>query len=125
MKAFRLYNLTELGPASPLHFLERAGAEGYRDYVLWPYKNSGLFPLQAGGSIKLDVLDLRVEEADLNAVLLPELELLLMERDGVVGSCYVLPGRCFNPDDWSPSGAAELAQPEAGRLLEEAKRRLR
>lgn len=125
MKAYRLHNLTELGPAAPLHFLERAGAEGYRDYVLWPYKKTGRFPLHAGGSVKLDDVDLRVEEIDLNAVLVPELELLLLERNGLIGTCYVLPGKCYDPDSWVPANATELGNPQAGPLLEEAQRRLK
>lgn len=125
MKAFRLYNLTELGPASPLHFLEKAGADGYRDYVRWPYEKTGRYPLHQGGSVPLADLDLRTEEVDVNAVLVPELEILLVERDGFVGTCHLLPGNCFNPDNWAPASSAELAHPEAGKLLDEAQKRLR
>lgn len=124
MKTFRLYNLTELGPASPLHFLERSGAEAYRDYVRWPYGNSGRYPLHAGGSVPLADLDLRTEQVDLNGVLIPELELILLERDGMIGTCHVLPGHCFDPDSWEPANMAELGHPQAGALIEEAQRRL-
>ena len=125
MKAFRLYNLTELGPASPLHFLERAGAEGYREYVTWPYEKTGHYPLRDGTKVRLADLDLRVEEFDLNAVLVPELEMLLIERDGVIGHCFILPGKCFDPDSWEPASAAELGNPQAGPLLEEAQRKMK
>lgn len=125
MKAFRLYNLSELGPASPLHFLERAGAEGYRDYVKWPYLKTGFYPTRDGEKVPLADLDLRVEEVEINAVMVPELELLLIERDGIVGNCYVLPGKCYDPDSWAPASAAELGNPQAGPLLEEAQRRFR
>lgn len=125
MKAYRLYNLTELGPASPLHFLEKGGAEGYRAYVKWPYEKGGRYPLHDGSSIALNDLDLRVEEVDLNGVQIPELELLLIERDGLIGTCYVLPGKSFDPDSWAPANTAELSHPQAGPLLEEAQRRLK
>lgn len=125
MKAFRLYNLTELSPASPLHFLEKAGAEAYRDYVKWPYEKTGRFPLRDGSSVRLADLDLRTEEVEINAVAVPSQELLLIERDGLIGLCYLLPGNCYNPDDWAPASAAELAYPEAGVLLDQAKRHLR
>lgn len=125
MKAFRLYNLSELGPASPLQFLERAGAEGYREYVKWPYLKVGQFPLHDGSSIPLDDLDLRIEEVEINATLVPELELLLVERNGLIGTCYVLPGKCFDPDSWAPASSLELSNPQAGKLLDEAERRMR
>ncbi len=124
MRVYRLYNLTELGPASPLHFLKKVGAENYRDLVRWPYANSKRYPLHEGGSVALDDLDLRTEELDLNAVLVPELELLLVERDGLVGTCYVLPGDCFDPDSWAPANIQELSDPRSGALLTEAQRRL-
>jgi hypothetical protein len=125
MRAYRLYNRTEPGPATPFLFLEKAGAEGYRDYIRWPYQNTGRFPLHQGGSLALADLDLRTEEVDVHAVLVPELDLFLVERDGAVGSCYLLPGDCFNPDDWIPANAVELGHPEAGKLLEAAQRRLK
>jgi hypothetical protein len=125
MKAYRLYNLTALGPASPLHFLEKAGAEGYRDYVRWPYANSGRYPVPNGRSVSLADLDLRTEEVELNAVLIPELELVLVEREGLIGTCHLLPGNCFDPDAWEAGGMAELAHPQAGALIEEAQRRLK
>jgi hypothetical protein len=125
MKAFRLYNLTELGPASPLHFLEKSGAEGYRDYVRWPYLNSGRYPLSIGGTVPLEDLDLRTEQVDLNAVVIPELELVLLERDGIIGTCHILSGQCFDPDAWEPANISELANPQAGPLIEAAQQRLR
>ncbi len=125
MIAYHLYNLTELGPASPLHFLERKAAEGYREYVKWPYEKAGSFPLHDGSSVALADLDLRVEEVELNAVLVPEQELLLVERDGLIGICYLLPGRCFDPDSWTPANSVELGHPLAGALLDAAKRRLK
>jgi hypothetical protein len=125
MKAYRLHNRSEPGPASPLHFLSKAGADGYRDYFRWPYQNTGRYPLHQGGSIPVADLDLRTEEVEVKAVLAPELDLLFVERDGAIGVCYLLPGDCFNPDDWAPANPLELGHPEAGKLLAEAQKRLR
>ena len=82
-------------------------------------------PEMWGGSVTLADLDLRVEEVEFNAVLIPELELVLVERDGLIGTCHLLPGDCFDPDDWEPASSAELGQPEAAGLIEEAGKRLR
>jgi hypothetical protein len=125
MKAFRLFNLTELSPASPLYFLERSGAEGYRSYVRWPYGHTGRWPLQSGGSIPLTELDLRTEEVDLPAVRVPELEMILLVRDSIIGCCYLLPGDCFNPDQWEHLSATDLSDPHNGPLLHDAQKKLR
>lgn len=119
MKFYRLYNLTELEPAAALHFLKRESAEKYRELVKWPYANDGLWPLHKGGSIPLASLDLRVESVELPAVVLDAFDIVVFEREGKLGSAPYIPGECFNPDEWQPCSALDLASPVLGpRLLE-------
>ena len=124
MKVYRLHNRSDHAPASPLTFLERSGAENYRAYVRWPYLKTGRYPLGHGGSIELDALDLRTEELELNATVIVELDIILIEKQGLVGSCHLLPGACFDPDTWEPANMAELSHPQAGALLDAAKEQL-
>lgn len=125
MKLYRLYNLTELGPASALLFTKREDAEAYKDLVKWPYAETGRWPLIGGGSVALEQVDLRVESVDMAAVVVPEAEQVLWERDGMLGSAPWLPGDCFNPDEWKPFSAADLAHPVTGIRLEQAWRSLK
>ncbi len=120
MKLYRLYNLTELGPASSLSFLKREGAEAYKDLVKWPYADSGRWPLAMGGSVALDQVDLRVEALDMDVVIEPTLDVALWEQHGVLGGASMLPGDCFNPDEWHAYGSADFAHPVTGPRLEQA-----
>lgn len=125
MRLYRLYNLTELGPASGLSFFKREGAEAYKDLVKWPYANSGRWPLAGGGSVALDQVDLRVESVDQNVLVEPSLETVLWEQDGQLGGAPLLPGDCFNPDEWRAYGPADFANPVSGLRLEQAWRQLK
>lgn len=120
MKLFRLYNLTELGPASGLHFMDRAKAEAYKDLVKWPYADTGLWPMADGSRVLLKDVDLRVETVDLKALALPNLDMVLMEQNATLGSCPLLPGDCFDPDEWRAFGPVEMTHPTLGPQLEQA-----
>ena len=120
MKLYRLYNLTELGPASGLHFFKREGAEAYKDLVKWPYADSGRWPLAGGGSVALAQVDLRVESIDVTLLLLPALDMVLWEQMGVLGAAPLLPGDCFDPDEWAGYSSGDFAHPTLGLQLETA-----
>jgi hypothetical protein len=125
LKLHRLYNLTELQPAAGLHFIRREDAERYKELVRWPYVNEGRWPLADGRSVSLDKLDLRIESVDLPAVLEESLVVVVMERDGKLGSAPFLTGDCFDPDEWQPFSALELAHPVHGPRIEMARQRLK
>jgi hypothetical protein len=123
MKLYRLYNLTELGPASGLHFFKREGAEAYKDLVKWPYADSGRWPLSNGSTVPLSLVDLRVEEAEMDVLLAPEQEAVIWEQEKALGSAPLLPGDCFDPDEWRAYSSADLANPVTGIRVEQAWRR--
>jgi hypothetical protein len=120
VKLYRLYNLTELGPASGLHFFDRAKAEAYKELVKWPYADTGLWPMADGSRVLLKDVDLRVETVELKVLPLPNLDLVLSEQNELLGSCPLLPGDCFDPDDWKAFGPAELTHPTLGPQLDQA-----
>jgi hypothetical protein len=124
MKLYRLFNLTELGPASGLLFFKREGAEGYKDLVKWPYADSGRWPLAGGGSVALEQLELRVEAVDMAVAVEPLLDAVVWEQQGRLGGAPLLPGDCFDPDEWLPYSPADLAHPVTGIRLEQARRSL-
>jgi hypothetical protein len=124
MKLHRLFNLTELAPAAGLHFVRREDAEAYKQLVRWPYAAEGRWPLADGGSVPLEAVDLRVEVVDVPVVLEPALHLAVQERDGALGTAPLLPGDCFDPDEWTPCTPAQLAHPVSGPRLEQAQRQL-
>ena len=120
MKCYRLYNHTELAPASGLLFLKREDAEKYKDVVRWPYASTGFWPLPDGREVRLEALDLRVQLLTLAAVLERALAVVVMERDGRLGGAALLAGDCFDPEDWEPCAPAGLAHPVQGPLWEQA-----
>ena len=125
MKLHRLFNLTELAPAAGMHFFAREDALKYRELVLWPYVNEGRWPLPDGSTIPLESLDLRVETVEMPLVVDKTLLLVLTERDGKLGGAPLLPGNCFDPDEWEACTAAELAHPVHGTLLQRAQQLLK
>jgi hypothetical protein len=125
LKLYRLYNQTELKPASGLLFLKREDALKYQDLVRWPYANSGRWPLPGGLDIPLDRLDLRVEAVDLPGELEQSLDLVVMEREGRLGGAALLPGDCFDPAEWEAFTPEDLAHPVTGPLMEAAGKKLR
>jgi hypothetical protein len=120
MKAYRLFNQTELEPAATLLFLRRQDAEAFRETVLWPYANEGRWPLKNGASLPLRLMEFRAESLNLAAEAVPELGLVLSERAGTPGACPLLPGDCFDPDQWQALPPGELEHPERGPLLQGA-----
>jgi hypothetical protein len=125
MKLYRLFNLTELEPATGLYFVRLEGAEQYKQLILWPYRNEGRWPLADGRSIPLEKLDLRVETVELQVCVEEQLMVVVMEHAGKLGTAPFLTGDCFNPDDWTPVSAAELAHPVHGPLLAAAQHKLK
>jgi hypothetical protein len=125
VKFYRLYNQTELKPASGLLFLKREDALKYQDLVRWPYANSGRWPLPGGLDMPLALLDLRVEAVDFPGVLEKTLSLVVLEREGRLGGAALLPGDCFDPGEWEAFTPEELAHPVHGPLMEQAGKRLR
>jgi len=123
MKLYRLYNQTELKPASGLLFLKREDALKYQDLVRWPYANSGRWPLPGGLDIPLDRLELRVEVVDLPGELEKTLALVVMEHEGRLGGAALLPGDCFRPRGMGGLHAEDLAHPVKGPLMEAAGKR--
>lgn len=124
MKVYRLRNHSEGAPASSLLFLRREDAERYKELVLWPYANSGFWPLAAGGELPLDQVDLRAEAVELDACVEESLGLAVMMNAGRLGGVALLPGDCFDPDEWEPCAPEELAHPVRGPLWAQARARL-
>lgn len=124
MKLYRLYNLTELAPAAPLHFLKREDAEQYKEVIRWPYEAGGRWPMAKGGEIPLEQLDLRVEVVDLPVVLDRALDLVLAKHEGRLGAAPLLAGDCFDPRSWEACTPEELAHPARGPLLAKAQTKL-
>lgn len=118
MRLYRVYNLTELGPASGLLFFKREDAEKYKELVKWPYVNDGRWPLSGGGSVPLNELELRVESLDMDVLPDQELDQVLWEQAGVLGAAPLLPGDCFDPDQWCAYSPADLANVHLGSRLE-------
>lgn len=125
MKLHRLFNLTELEPATGLYFIRHEDAEKFKQMIVWPYLSEGRWPLAAGHSIPLAKLDLRVETVDLAAVVDESLMLVVMEHAGKLGTAPFLTGDCFNPDDWAPCSASDLSHPIIGPRLAIAQQRLK
>jgi hypothetical protein len=125
VRLFRLYNRTELVPASGLLFLMREDAEKYKDLVRWPYAESGRWPLPGGREIPLEALDLRVDVVDIAGVLERALSLVVMEREGRLGGAALLSGDCFDPGEWEVFTPEDLAHPVRGPLMEQAGKKLR
>jgi hypothetical protein len=120
VKLYRLYNLTELGPASGLHFFSRDQAEAYKELVKWPYAETGRWPLADGSTVPLKDVDLRIEDTSLAALALPGLDAVLWEQGGQLGAAPLIPGNCFDPDEWRPYTASDMAHPTLGPQLESA-----
>lgn len=125
MKLYRLYNLSELGPACALHFLKREGAEAYKDLVRWPYVNEGRWPLPSGASLPLDQVDLRVEVVEKPVSVEPFLESVLWEHGGELGGAPLLLGDCFDPDEWLAYTPADFGHPVIGPRLDQAWQKLK
>ena len=121
MRVYRLFNVTEHGPASGLHFLERQQAEQYRELVKWPYANEGRWPLADGRELPLDRVELRVEPLERHWVVEPELGQVIFEQEGQLGGAPLLPGNCFDPDEWQAAPLADLASPELAVLWEKVR----
>jgi len=125
MKLYRLYNLSELGPACGLHFLKREGAEGFKDLIRWPYINDSRWPLVNGGTLPLDQVDLRVEVLDKPVAVESFLESVVWEQQGQLGGAPLLLGDCFDPDEWQPYPKADFDNPVLGPRLDQAWQRLK
>jgi hypothetical protein len=124
MKLYRLYNLTELAPAAPLHFLKRDDAEQYKEVIRWPYAAGGRWPLAKGGEIPLEQLDLRVEVVDLPVLVDRDLDQVLAKFEDRLCAAPLLAGDCFDPRAWEACSPEELAHPLRGPLLARAQTRL-
>ena len=114
MRLYRLYNLSEHAPASGLLFFRRDQAERYRELVKWPYANNQRWPLPDGREIPLAAVDLRVELIERAAFPEPELGVVVFRHEGAPGGAPLLPGDCFDPDEWAPAPALELDSPVTG-----------
>jgi hypothetical protein len=125
MKLHRLFNLTELEPATGLYFVRMEDAEKFKQMIVWPYVKEGRWPLAAGHSIPLEKLDLRVETVELAAVIEEHMMVVVMEHAGKLGTAPFLTGDCFNPDDWAQCSPLDLAHPIYGPRLELAQQRLK
>jgi hypothetical protein len=125
VRFYRLFNVSEHEPASGLHFVNRDEADRYKELVKWPYANEGLWPLADGRELDLDKVELRVEPLERHWLPEPELGLVVFEQDGQLGGAPLLPGNCFDPDEWQAAPAAELASPELSALWEHARVALR
>jgi hypothetical protein len=121
MRVYRLFNLSEHGPASGLHFLDRDEADRYRELVKWPYANEGTWPLADGRELPLERVELRVEPLERRWLAEPELGVVVFEQEGQLGGAPLLPGNCFDPDEWQAAPATELANPETAALWEKAR----
>jgi hypothetical protein len=121
MRVYRLFNVSEHEPASGLHFLGRDEAERYKELVKWPYANEGTWPLADGRVLPLERLELRVEPLERPWLADPELGLVVFEQDGQLGGAALLPGDCFDPDEWQPAPAADGAGPDQTVLWERAR----
>ena len=55
----------------------------------------------------------------------PELGLVVFEQEGSVGGAPLLPGDCYDPDEWQLATPLELAHPVTGPRWEQAERALR
>jgi|GEM_PF-2235231 hypothetical protein len=114
MRLYRLYNLSEHAPACGLLFFRRDQAEQYRELVKWPYANTQRWPLPDGREIPLAAVDLRVELLERDVAQAPELGVVVFRNEGVPGGAPLLPGDCFDPDEWQAAGAADLDGPATG-----------
>lgn len=124
MRLYRVWNLSEHGPATPLHFLERQGADRFVTIFRWPHEPSGFYLRQDGGELPLAELQLRVESVDMPVLVDEGLESVFSFNNGELGRCYLLPGRCFDPDDWKPVSEVEWGTPGINEKLEEAGKKL-
>ncbi len=124
MRLYRVWNLTEHGPATPLHFLERQGADRFVTIFHWPHETTGLYLSQDGVESPLDQLQLRVESIEMPILVDDALESVFSFKEGELGRSYLLPGRCFDPDDWKPVTEIEWGTTGINAKLEEAGRRL-
>jgi len=93
--------------------------------VKWPYANDGLWPLADGRELPLERLELRVEPLERHWLAEAELGLVVFEQDGQLGGAPLLPGNCFDPDEWQAAPPAELAGPEVTLLWDKARTALR
>jgi len=121
MRVYRLFNVTEHEPTCGLHFLEREEAERYKELVKWPYANDQRWPLAEGREVPLDRVELRVEPLERHWLAEPDLGVVVFEQDGQLGGAPLLPGNCFDPDEWQAAPAADMANPELFTLWEKAR----
>jgi len=121
VRVYRLFNVSEHEPTCGLHFLGRDEAERYKELVKWPYANDGLWPLADGRELPLERVELRVEPLERPWLADPELGMVVFEQEGHVGGAPLLPGNCFDPDEWQAAPSAELANPDQSLLWEKAR----
>ena len=125
LKCFQLINVTDSGlPASNLNFLDRNDALRYQKMLLWPFENLGYMPLSDGRKIKLSEVVLKVESRMIPGLYDPALDWVLSHKDGKLGFSAVVPGRCFDPDEWREVSEADRLDPNRAPLLAEAERHL-
>lgn len=67
----------------------------------------------------------RAESVELHALPEPSVDAMVWEREGRLGGAPLLPGGCFDPDQWQPYSAADLAHPVTGVRLEQAWEKLK
>ena len=118
MRVYRIFNATDHVLATHLHFLDRHAAQKYADTVRWPYENLGLYPCADGRHIPLKDLELRIESAEHPGAYDPDLDCVITERHGELGRSDVIPGLCFDPDDFRPFTPAEWMDEKMAPKLE-------
>ena len=124
MRLYRVWNLTEHGPATPLHFLDRPSADRFVVIFKWPHEPSGLYLRQDGSEIPLAELQLRIESVDMPVMVDQALDSVFSFKEGELGRSFLLPGHCFDPDDWRSVTEIEWSTPGINEQLEAAGKRL-
>jgi hypothetical protein len=125
MKIFRVINLSDhYLPATNLVFLDRADAQRYQKVLLWPFETLGYFSNSDGSRMPLDQVQFRVELQMMPAVHHAGLDWILWKKEGKLVYTPVVPGRCFDPEDYRVVGEHEMSDPELGPKIVEAEAQL-
>jgi hypothetical protein len=124
VKAFRLVLSSNGEAASDLHFLDRSDASRYQKILLWPWLSLGYFQAESGEKFPLAGLQFRVEPVILPGIHEPELDWVVWRKDGLLGSCPIVPGRCFDPSSWRPISDHDRRDPIIAPKIAHAEREL-
>ncbi len=125
MKCYRIVNYSDGGRlATPLHFLDRGDAQRYFKTWAWPWEPIGAFIASDGHSLPLSRVELRIEPVSLKAWYAADLEWVVIKKDEVLGYFTIVPGRCFDPEDWRPLSDIEQRDPVLAPKIAEAARNL-